>query len=1360
MSLKSGNETIQNQKKKIQDLKLKPSKLTTQRDLIVMELYQTENSYMSYLEILIEKMHIELFPEKSDKIDLIVNSKELEKLFVFLRFIYKVNLDFIKILETRLNGWGKDSQIGDFFKEYIPYLKMYKDYYRNFESSREYVSKLMRKSKKFAKWELEKRKIYGHDLPSMLIMPVQRLPRYELFLKNLLKNTPKEHCDYNDLQIAIEMILDVNNDLNESIKKDANQKKVLKLQKKLSSRKLPTLLAPHRSFISQGDFVKMDGKLSDKRKYYLFTDIFISSNISFGLNVIDDVINLKNIKIEDLRKSKKLKFAFMIRSPQGSFTLSFKTQESKDKCLNNMNLAIDKIKRNTQTLSPIRKTTEQKPQKPLWVPDKVSIKCASCNERFTWYRRKHHCRNCGLCICSKCSANFIDLPKIDPFNLVRACDRCFLQHINEKEKLESMEQKKEFKKKKKLKETNLVSKLHHINSGSSGSGSGNGNGNDNYDDNFLEKKTIEINKKQKKKNSGQGGSSNSVVINENCFESGYVIIDKPIEEREKNKINQSNNKNNQLEKIQLRENITKQKLKQRSQIFSQYLKTYQTKDGLIIEENGEISLLLLNNININALDIKTQESLFLQTYDDELKDLTINEESQIQALTDLAKDNIEFSRDIAKLIINRIKTAEPEYKLLSLYLLDNIVKTIGGDFIQYFQKDLVRLFSNILERANNKTTQQLIHLVTTWSDYKCFEGKYLKVIQKKLFRKSQDLEKKEIDNKNEKEIETINEDESVSNQMDDQQILSFQLGENLQSNQNQQFNQNRIQVNQQNQNQYDLQNQQYNQQYNQYSQNSYNQQRQNQLDQQNQYGQQNQYDQQNQQYRQYNQSNKNQNQYSQQNQYNQSQYEQQNQQYNQFQIQNQNQYPFQQQNQPNHYSNQPINENMNPRNHLTNPNNNIEQLRQPIINPNLAPRVDNPIPIINHLRPTPFLNVPNMLPFPPPIIPPLHLPPQPIPLIQGQVLPPMIPPFELMIPNMLPKLNSNLPNQMGQPMESSKQEDKGTESGISIEVGQEQDQEEIEEITMESYDFSIKSRNRKNILAIDMLYSEKKQQCTNCGLRFNSEENLQKHYGEHCQKKKKNNTHMSRHWFMNYDNWKSSQNFETLIPANNEIGKSLQDQEREQYILDNILQFIEDESPKFTSGNHEKCKICKNELDVKRHESGWVYIETVKLKDGRLVCRMCLKDALLNSDLEIDKLLLGNKNKDNENSLEMKEGERHGTGNDINQSIQLDPQIINNGIDNFAISQDSPRKRKFTQIEESRINTDIENNTQTSEINKNNREIEKDPPLNSYVNNDVELNSTNIITENDVNVDKNVDDSKKVEIQFKKIPKISSEKNK
>ena len=38
----------------------------------------------------------------------------------------------------------------------------------------------------------------------------------------------------------------------------------------------------------------------------------------------------------------------------------------------------------------------------LWMPDATSKKCFSCDRNFTAFRRKHHCRFCGLIFCSVC----------------------------------------------------------------------------------------------------------------------------------------------------------------------------------------------------------------------------------------------------------------------------------------------------------------------------------------------------------------------------------------------------------------------------------------------------------------------------------------------------------------------------------------------------------------------------------------------------------------------------------------------------------------------------------------------------------------------------------------------------------------------------------------------------------------------------------------------------------------------------------------------------------------------------------------------------------------------------------------------
>lgn len=40
--------------------------------------------------------------------------------------------------------------------------------------------------------------------------------------------------------------------------------------------------------------------------------------------------------------------------------------------------------------------------KQYWMPDSVSKECYDCCEKFTTFRRRHHCRVCGQIFCSKC----------------------------------------------------------------------------------------------------------------------------------------------------------------------------------------------------------------------------------------------------------------------------------------------------------------------------------------------------------------------------------------------------------------------------------------------------------------------------------------------------------------------------------------------------------------------------------------------------------------------------------------------------------------------------------------------------------------------------------------------------------------------------------------------------------------------------------------------------------------------------------------------------------------------------------------------------------------------------------------------
>uniref|UniRef100_A0A336LN55 CSON007170 protein n=1 Tax=Culicoides sonorensis TaxID=179676 RepID=A0A336LN55_CULSO len=66
-------------------------------------------------------------------------------------------------------------------------------------------------------------------------------------------------------------------------------------------------------------------------------------------------------------------------------------------------------------------------QPPRWIPDNDAPLCMNCAVPFgLFFRRRHHCRNCGGVFCNVCSSLCTPLPKYGLFKAVRVCKDCFL----------------------------------------------------------------------------------------------------------------------------------------------------------------------------------------------------------------------------------------------------------------------------------------------------------------------------------------------------------------------------------------------------------------------------------------------------------------------------------------------------------------------------------------------------------------------------------------------------------------------------------------------------------------------------------------------------------------------------------------------------------------------------------------------------------------------------------------------------------------------------------------------------------------------------------------------------------------------
>ncbi|XP_026860226.2 pre-mRNA cleavage complex 2 protein Pcf11 [Electrophorus electricus] len=103
-------------------------------------------------------------------------------------------------------------------------------------------------------------------------------------------------------------------------------------------------------------------------------------------------------------------------------------------------------------------------------------------------------------------------------------------------------------------------------------------------------------------------------------------------------------------------------------------------------------------------------------YQSSLEDLTFNSKPHINMLTILAEENIQFTKDIVAIIEAQIAKAPPAEKLPVLYLVDSIVKNVGGDYLEVFAKNLITSFICVFEKVDENTRKSLFKLRSTWDE--------------------------------------------------------------------------------------------------------------------------------------------------------------------------------------------------------------------------------------------------------------------------------------------------------------------------------------------------------------------------------------------------------------------------------------------------------------------------------------------------------------------------------------------------------------------------------------------------------------------------------------------------------------------
>jgi len=199
------------------------------------------------------------------------------------------------------------------------------------------------------------------------------------------------------------------------------------------------LLQPGRKFVHEGELTKVCRKERKKRHFFLFSDCLVYAHPPVPPSTkfkVECNFHLVNIKLKDLSdsQSKKLFCAFQLQSEKKSFIVIADTPKEKQEWIEKLSITQDQLKQKTasfinqQTGHVVKKDqTELASTAPVWVPDGEAKLCSSCESKFTFTYRRHHCRQCGLLVCQPCSSQKKTIPGQGK---VRVCAKCFKKPVD------------------------------------------------------------------------------------------------------------------------------------------------------------------------------------------------------------------------------------------------------------------------------------------------------------------------------------------------------------------------------------------------------------------------------------------------------------------------------------------------------------------------------------------------------------------------------------------------------------------------------------------------------------------------------------------------------------------------------------------------------------------------------------------------------------------------------------------------------------------------------------------------------------------------------------------------------------------
>ncbi|XP_037068619.1 uncharacterized protein LOC119089919 [Pollicipes pollicipes] len=413
-----------------------PSPDASKSYLVARELLSSEETFVDVLRLLNEDFRAAAEAVAADAKSPGVPPAELAAILCHLPELQRLNEELLRDLRSRLDNWAAHPAVADVIVRKGPFLKLYSAYIRDFQAQCHMLTDCRQRYPGFdaavAAFEASSR-CRRLSVAHYMLKPVQRLPQYRLLLEDYLRRLEVGAVDYDNTRAALEVVCEVADHANKSMREGDNFKKMLQIQERLRS---SDVIKPGRSFLREGELLKLCRKGPQPRFVILLTDSLLltrytgSASAAAGPLGLDYTLPLAGMKVSlPVGVTDEYQNEFSIVSTTRSFSLTAGSSKERDDWVNALMGAIEKNASNRSTFNAATAGTQPSDNSelgakaPVWVPDSRASMCQLCTAEFTVTNRRHHCRACGKVVCGDCSLGKAPL-KYQHNCAARVCDVC------------------------------------------------------------------------------------------------------------------------------------------------------------------------------------------------------------------------------------------------------------------------------------------------------------------------------------------------------------------------------------------------------------------------------------------------------------------------------------------------------------------------------------------------------------------------------------------------------------------------------------------------------------------------------------------------------------------------------------------------------------------------------------------------------------------------------------------------------------------------------------------------------------------------------------------------------------------------